>query len=474
MSTIALTPGAPSVIPEQTQPSPGAASNRYADVVFNHPAALTTRASSAELLALAKGQHALDPSVFDDHPPFFSQAEISSNRVDAYFTRMHETSLRNYAADAQAGISVLNSHLSRQLGFGRSISGEYIGPGGNGVARVLSDFYTVPGINLNGVNTDDLILGIRSGLVKDVSIGFYGGTWRCSVCGLDLWDWDCSHVPGMSYTPLDKQGNPTEPVLCVGWVEDARLAEYSLVYDGATPGAAVLKAQQEADGGRLRPEAARVIEARYRVALPGTARVFGGVDAPQGARSKALDAPRKESSVDETTTTEQSNERAPDATPAEGAVVEEATTTTTTETRSTSTPETTTTVVVDPFKGLRSVLAEAGIAGADADEPERAVRALVAEVGRLRPLADDGKAYRVDLVAEALAEGVRAVGEAFAAETYRGLLETAPLATIKRMRDDWSEVASKSFVGRRATQDEEGTSAPKEQPRRVPASAFAG
>jgi len=76
-------------------------------------------------------------------------------------------------------------------------------------------------------------------------------------------------------------------------------------------------------------------------------------------------------------------------------------------------------------------------------------------VARLRPLADDGAAYRTDLVAEAMAEGVRAVGETFAAETYRGLLETAPLATIKRMRDDWAATAAKSFQGGRATQDEE-------------------
>ena len=78
-----------------------------------------------------------------------------------------------------------------------------------------------------------------------------------------------------------------------------------------------------------------------------------------------------------------------------------------------------------------------------------------AKVERLTPLADDGKQYRVDVVTEALAEGVRAFGTEFAEETYRSMLEGAPLDTVKRMRDDWRGVADKLFPEGRQTTDEE-------------------
>ncbi|MGN6814410.1 MAG: hypothetical protein ACTHMP_26385, partial [Thermomicrobiales bacterium] len=93
-------------------------------------------------------------------------------------------------------------------------------------------------------------------------------------------------------------------------------------------------------------------------------------------------------------------------------------------------------------------------------------------------LADDGRQYRTDLVTEALEEGVRALGEGFAAETYKGMLETAPLETIKRMRDDWRAVGDKRFPGGRQTT--EGEPAPQENVtplptrRKRPARAYSG
>jgi len=76
-----------------------------------------------------------------------------------------------------------------------------------------------------------------------------------------------------------------------------------------------------------------------------------------------------------------------------------------------------------------------------------------AEIVRLKPLADEGKQYRADLVAEALAEGVRAYGEEFDEETYRNLLEAAPLTTVKRMRNDWAKSAETRFVSGRQSGD---------------------
>lgn len=75
------------------------------------------------------------------------------------------------------------------------------------------------------------------------------------------------------------------------------------------------------------------------------------------------------------------------------------------------------------------------------------------EIARLKPLAEEGKQYRADLVSDALAEGVRAYGEGFDEATYRSLLEAAPLATVKRMRDDWGQIAETRLPGQRKTND---------------------
>jgi len=48
------------------------------------------------------------------------------------------------------------------------------------------------------------------------------------------------------------------------------------VYDGATPGAAILQAQKAAEAGRITAIQARLIEQRYRINLPGKRSVTPG------------------------------------------------------------------------------------------------------------------------------------------------------------------------------------------------------
>lgn len=425
---------------------------------FTHPArVLAVQPGDADrLTALLRDQHVYDPSILDERTPFFWPAEISSNRLDAYFTRMAPSSLRNYAADAAAGVAFQNSHNQWQLGFGRSLTGRYEETAD--LARVLAEFYTFPGLRLHEVSTDDFILGVRSGLIKDVSIGFYGGSFRCAICGRDMLDWECPHIPGIRYPTHDAAGNVTGEELAFAWVDDAHLCEVSAVYDGATPGAAILKAQQEADGGRLRPETARLLEARYRIRLPGAARQWSGVS---GEPSVRLEGRTMDAVVIEPEAASEAEPVAEAVQPAGDAEAEA--------------------VVVDAgavaelralYEGQQAhTRAVAELLGVpEGGDLGTAVRALRAELTRLQPfetravtaerrvvelepLAQDGRAYRADLLAETLAEGVRAYGDRFEAETYRPLLEAAPLATVKRMRDDWRAVGEQLFKGGRLTVD---------------------
>lgn len=372
--------------------------------------------------------HLLDPAILDERDtPFVWSAQASNNQQDAYATRMHVSSLKNYAADAQAGVAFMNSHrtggfAAAELPMGRSFDAKMTGGQGNGQARLDASFYTFRGLNLTGLSTDAFIDGLRSGVVRDVSIGFYGGEYRCSLCQRDMMrDYECRHFPGLSYDLVDKNGTPTgERETAVAWIHDAHLAEVSAVYDGATPGCMVSKAKRMADAGDLNPGAARLIEARYRIALPGVRTVYTsatpeGEDMADHDNEPATPTPEPEPTPDNG-----------DPRPAQPA---------------------------DRMPEIRAVLAEHGLPG-EVPDPLSAVRALAAETARLRPLADEGRAYRADLIEQALGEGVRAQGADFARETYTALLASAPLDTVKRMRDDWKSVADKVLVGGRQTRDE--------------------
>jgi hypothetical protein len=377
-------------------------------------------------------------------------AEASNNSLDFYFTHMLESTLRNFAAEARAGVQFLDSHNSGNLGYGRTFAGRVetladrqpdwatdraselaIEPPAE-YLRALIDVFTIPGLRFGGgltfASTDDFIRAVRAGLARDVSVGFYGGEWRCDICGGNYRSYqECQHFAGATYA-VGERGDRN--VLATVSIDGAHLAELSAVFDGATPGAMVRKAERAARAGEIEPETKRLLEARYRVELPARV-VSAGVDlSGRGLARGAREAAGGKHMDIETL-----------------------------------------------FNDARAAVSEVMT---DEMEPGAAIRHLASEITRLQadverltPLADDGRAYRDDLVADALAEGVRAYGEDFAEETYRGVLESAPLETVKRMRADWARTAESRFAGRRQTVDEEEEAGATEERQVVPDAAYA-
>jgi hypothetical protein len=313
-------------------------------VLFTQAQIVVRAADSAPLLSLAK-KRALDASIFDEFPPFLWQSEISSDRLDAYFTIMDpETTLANFAADAETGVAVLVGHDSRQAPTGYSLTGSL---DAGKVTRVLSDAYA-----LTDPASSPIINKVRAGVIRDVSVGFStrGAQCVCSICLRDMWrDYKCWHIPGMRYKRTDNvEDAVTDPngVLATGRIVGAHLSEYSLVYDGATPGAAVLQAQRSAAAGMLTSEQVRHIERQFHTNLP----------------DKRISAPG--------------------ITLSKGAAMDE--------------------------QELQRVLEAAGVP-TDLTGIDR-IRHLATENARLAPLAADGTTYRADLVAAGVAEAVRAFG----------------------------------------------------------------
>lgn len=377
------------------------------DVIYPFPARIlrldTRQPDMSAMMDLLKQKHMMDPSMLDERTPFFWTAEISNDQVDSYFTHMLPSTLTNFANDASAGVSFLNSHRHNELPLGKSINGQLDITEGR--QRVLADFYTIPGLNLNGIMTDDFINGVKSGIVKDTSVGFTSGQMWCDVCKMDYRSWDCPHVAGMKY---DIQGGGQ--VVATVSVDNARLCEVSAVFDGATPDATILKATRMIEAGELKPDAVRMLEARYRMSF-ATKRSFAGVDLQGG---KKLELEKIFNQLREVL-----------ALPADG----------------------------DAVATVASLVAERDRLAAEHKTATTDVEALRAKVAELEPQAKDGATYRSDLITEALGEGVRAYGDKFAKETYETLLHTSPLAIIKQMKTDWAVLGNERFKGGRQTVD---------------------
>jgi hypothetical protein len=375
--------------------------------LFTFPAQIVQRATTAELLAVAKSR-APDPAIFDEYQPYFWSSQISNNRLDSYWTKMRPSTLKNFADEATVGVAFQDSHKTDSLArtLGQSLAGRYTGPGGDGIAHTDADFYTLTGLD---PIIDTFVRKVRGAIVRDNSVGFHGGQLICSICGKDMMrDFSCWHWPGFEYVVTEDGKKTDKKVLAIGEYEDAHLAEVSAVYDGATPGAMIIKAHREIEAGRLKPEQVLMLEQRYRIHLPSTNHMHPAV---------SMKEPIMPGSDDE--------RAAPENDPGQRAIAT-----------------------------LASLRALFGSETTD-DGLVTRVRELQTENARLAPLAKDGETYRGDLVTQALAEGARACGESFDADTYRGILDSAPIATVKRMRDDWTIIGNKQFPGGRATVDED-------------------
>lgn len=365
-----------------------------------------------------------DPAMLDNMTPFFWSAEISNGNVDSYFTHMLPSTLTNFANDATTGVSFQNSHRHNELPFGRSLRGMYEQD------NVIADFYTVPGLNLNGVSTDDFITGVKTGIISDVSVGFYGGQMWCDVCKMDYRSWDCPHVAGMKYE-IQGGGQVTATV----GVDNARLAEVSAVFDGSTPDATILKATRMIEAGELKPDAVQMLEARYRMSF-ATKRSFPGVDLGE-RKPKSMDFEKAFNQLREVL-----------ALPADG----------------------------DAVATVASLVAERDRLAVESkafSELKQEYVKLEERAKGLEAQAADGAQYRTDLITEALGEGVRAYGDKFAKDTYETLLRSVPLNVIKQMKADWATLGNSRFQGGRKTVDDsQAPTKDKERSAGVPDTAY--
>ena len=127
---------------------------------------------------------------------------ISSGKRDAHFSYMSDATLRNYAANAQAGVPFMLDHASdMEKQIGRTIAGRYDEATKSTVATVsmLRDTDSTP----ENMRINEYIRRIERKFYDSVSVGYRDGTEICRLDGKDIWDWarndPCPHIPGRSY-----------------------------------------------------------------------------------------------------------------------------------------------------------------------------------------------------------------------------------------------------------------------------------
>ena len=125
------------------------------------------------------------------------------------------------------------------LPYGRTFDSKYETSTEEGeTISLVADHYMKRDIELDGIKTDDLIASIEAGTLFDSSIGFSYSKAICSVCGDNYYN--CNHYKGKTYEIENEDGTTSNKLCYVKAKPPGFLMENSLVFDGAYPTAGVL------------------------------------------------------------------------------------------------------------------------------------------------------------------------------------------------------------------------------------------
>lgn len=393
----------------------------------------------ARAVEIINSRHARVPLSADDI--YVHSAVMSTDALDSYWSRMHASSLRNFAEHAGDGRAFLHSHLTRNLPLGHTFEGAYEDTGTD--RRANAGIYMLRASTLSGVSTDEMDRAIGAGTVRDVSVGFSGGKNICDVCGNDLRDWEnCPHIPGTTYRTKDG-------VVATYTIHEATLRELSGVYEGATPGAmfsraALDKAERGVFEKFIGAREVALLEDHYRMPLAAV-RTHFSVPGDKSTTDKSTTKPDGKSTTLKETTQMRAKQLLDDCLVRFGARLSDDVRTAFEECRGTLTEESTD---LKPVLDLVDRALGAGFAHAETVGAFRA--AGVASLDDARALkrdAEAGRAYRADLIKDALDWGVKAQGETFPRTVYEDMLSGRSTEDIKALAAGWEKAARERLGG---------------------------
>lgn len=349
--------------------------------------------------------------------------ECSNNNIDWVYDVMAKSSLENFAASLQKRTTLLAYHDHEKI-VGFSTSGEFKQEGDKMSAE--GGFDVQKNWVYNGVDTDQFYKGVSGGSLLELSIGAQIGKRICGIeeCGKEkpsFWQWLFADDDDLEEFCMEHSaGDEYDGVIATNVLEDCKLMEVSSVYSGACPDSQFLDkvcnmaemikgVRVSADDIRKSqlylPEIGAILEAKM-------AQTPTFMSLPEKVNAKPNSSsgnPEKTGKGDEPVELEERvQEMRNDA------------------------AKLSDTIPSDPVKGLEQFIKTAGEWKEElANEQDENIRNKhkVEEYDRVHQ----------GIITEALESGVKARGDDFDTETWRGMLEKASFKEIAEYKTQWDK-----------------------------------
>lgn len=352
------------------------------------------------------------------------------------YIKLSRQLLEVFKKDAQNGIALMIGHPWAEIAppkavipYGRTFDASIRKSNVAGEEWALyADHYMVLGQEMDGISTDAIAASIETGVMFDTSIGWCASVYECSICGKDYRR--CEHWAGRTY---DVEGKGQQ--LCYAIAKPPGfLMENSLVFDGAYPTAGVLSATGEAEDKNY----LSITDLKSLSADVPAFNIFSVNKGRMVTLVKKADMPKKIFAMSEPKGGE--NEMT----------------------------NTTISFIADDGKVLKTyTVGEDGKIKWDspaelvpAQEPKEAFMAKEQATEKLGKeytadevlrFAKEGIDYHKQTVDEAIAMGVRAMGNDFPAETWRNTFANMSTKAIKDIAKTWEAQAKAAIPAGRQT-----------------------
>jgi hypothetical protein len=185
----------------------------------------------------------------------FSGKSAGDMMIPGRHMKLSPKLLKVMMEDAKKGVSFMLNHNWSRFGgvqavpYGKVFDGymENSTENGETTSLFLDKYIVRDDETIDGVSANALIKKIETGVLSDTSIGWGSDMMVCSICEMNYYGGKCSHIKGQTYEMADGSMKlctvtAMPPSMMIPYNNNA-LFEESIVWDGAYPGACVMQSK---------------------------------------------------------------------------------------------------------------------------------------------------------------------------------------------------------------------------------------
>lgn len=402
----------------------------------------------------------------------FSGKSAGDMMIPGRYMKLSPELLKVMVDDAQKGVSFMYNHSwsqwnSKGVPYGKVFDGftQASDKENETTELYLSRYIVRDDEIIDGISANALIKKIETGILSDTSIGWGTDTMTCSICNMNYYGGKCSHWRGRKYEMADGTQKvctvtAMPPSVIIPYNNNA-LYEESIVWDGAYPGAIVAQSKH---GDIIELPTGKFSIVQDKEEFPENTMFFGKYhNGDIVTMVKKSDHKKVHSlgSIDDKNAKGgeiKMNEKVLKMLEAFGMKISDEfkPSDETTEVFNTLAEKWDSTVqaIKDSATPLKSAEGEPTLSVGDIVFPKVY---LEKEFGKalssdeLAKLAKEGQEYRTSLVDDALAMGVRAMGNGFTSDTWKSTLSNMSVQAIKDIMKTWEAQANAGIPAGRLT-----------------------